>query len=158
MMDAQTQSTCPAKWPATDPPAAAVAIAPVRVRWPAAHRRLAWLLVAAWIVNLFDLGLTMLAWRQNLMVELNPLAAQVLPHGPAAIVAYKLVLLLVGTASLWYCRRHWATEPAVWAYVLLCIGLSFWWRSVVNEMHVCWAELHGPNRGRFVAPEAPPEH
>lgn len=156
-MEAQTPESCPPKWPAAGLPAAAAVAASPRLRWPAGYRRLAWLLVAAWIINLFDLSLTILAWRENMMVELNPLAAKVLPHGPAAIVAYKLGLLLIGTLALWYCRSHWATEPAVWMYVLLCIGLSFWWHRVVNEMHMTWAELHSPARTQQIPLPAPSE-
>ena len=129
--------------------------AAIPARRPARDRRLLWLLLAAWIINLFDLFLTVFAWRQNLMVELNPLAAKVLPHGTAAIVIYKLSLLAIGTACLWYCRRHWATEPAVWAYVILCIGLSFWWHRMVNEMHMSWAEYGTPVHVQPVIPETP---
>lgn len=152
-MDTRIQDNCPLSCPTAETPAIPAAHAPVRGRWPATDRRLAWLLLAAWIINLFDLGLTMFAWRQNLMVELNPLAARVLPHGTTAIVAYKLGLLIIGTATLWYCRRHWATEPAVWIYVILCIALSFWWHKLVNDLHLSWAELGPPARQQPLPPD-----
>jgi hypothetical protein len=109
-------------------------------------RRLLWLLLTVWVMNLFDLILTLTAWQQNFMVELNPLAAKILPHGTAAIVIYKLSLLGLGTAVLWHCRNHWATEPVVWAYVILCLGLSLWWHKLMKDLNYSWAEYHPPAR------------
>ena len=153
-MDASDQHNLASGWQ-PQLPAVPAAVAPARTRRPAGDRRLAYLLLVAWIINLFDLCLTVLAWRQHLMVELNPLAAKVLPHGTAAIIIYKIGLLVIGTTALWYCRRHWATEPAVWAYVILCIGLSFWWHSLVNEMHLSWAEFNPPAHLQPLPPEIP---
>jgi hypothetical protein len=87
------------------------------------------------------------------MVELNPLAAKILPHGTLAIVAFKIGLVFLGTASLWYCRRHWAAEPAIWAYVIICFALSLWWHRLINEMHVSWAEFSAPVSTQPLIPE-----
>lgn len=138
-------------------PAAAVAsmalLPPARLH--ARARRLFYLLLGAWIINLFDLGLTLVAEQQNLLVEMNPFAARVLPHGPVAVIVYKFVMLTIGTAALWYCRSHWATEPAVWVYVGLCVGLSFWWRHVLKEAEPVWmmantADKILPNGAQFI--------
>ena len=130
---------------------ASTRIAPLRWR----ERRLFYLLLSAWVINAFDLALTLLAYQQNLLVELNPLAARVLPHGTAAVVIYKCTMLFIGTGVLWYCRRHWATEPAVWAYLVLCVGLSFWWHRLLHEAEPIWmiantAEKVLPEQGAYI--------
>jgi hypothetical protein len=108
----------------------------------ARERRLFWLLLAAWIINLFDLGLTLLAAEQRILVELNPVAAQVLLHGPLAVAVYKFALMVFGTAFLWHCRRHAWTEPLVWCYVLLCVALSFRWNTLYREAQPSWVQAN----------------
>ncbi len=105
-------------------------------------RRLAWLLIAIWIVHLFDLGFTLMAREHQFLVEMNPLAALLVPHGPAAIVLYKVALLLVGTAALWYARRSPLSEPATWVYVSLCVLLAMWWYRVYDGVNREWTSFH----------------
>ncbi|MEP0842758.1 MAG: hypothetical protein HRF43_08605, partial [Phycisphaerae bacterium] len=136
-MDARRQSPGPVPaCPSAQMPRRGWYVCGPRLR--ARSRRLFYLLLGAWIINLFDLCLTLLAEQQNMLVEMNPLAARVIPHGPLAVVVYKFAMLSIGTGVLWYCRRHWVTEPAVWMYVFLCIGLSFWWRRVLAEAEPVW--------------------
>lgn len=107
-------------------------------------RRLFWLLVMAWLLNLMDLSYTLLAHKHDLLHELNPLAASVLPYGPLALVAYKVGFLLLGTTILWICRQHRLTEGCLWAYTALCLGLAFWWQRVVAEAAPILAPEHLP--------------
>ncbi len=156
-MELPTQRKGPAGWRTVPKPATPATALPVDARRRARGRRLFWLLLAVWIINLFDLGLTLLAYQQNLMVELNPLAAKVLPHGTAALVAYKLGLLGLGTVALWYCRHHWVTEPAVWGYVVVCVCLSFWWHKLMIDIHHSWADIASPARA-LAEPPPPPRN
>lgn len=159
-MNAPSQADCRVGgWSAstTPRPGQPAPLSPERLR--ARERRMIWLLMMAWIINLFDLGLTLFAWQQNFLTELNPIAARVLPHGTAATVAYKCGLLIVGTSVLWFCRRHPVTEPTVWGYVILCVGLSLWWHKVVHEAQPAWVEANTaarliPNE-TFILPPLP---
>ena len=92
-----------------------------------------YLLLAAWIVNLFDLGFTLLAQEQGLLVELNPVAARVIPHGAVAAAAYKLALLSFGTMILWLCRDLAIAERSAWVYAIVCVALAFQWHLVYKH-------------------------
>lgn len=107
-------------------------------------KRLFWLLVMAWLLNLMDLGYTLLAHQHDLLHELNPLAATILPYGPLALIAYKVGFLLLGTVILWICREHWLTEGCLWAYTAVCMALAFWWQRVVAEAAPVIAPEHLP--------------
>ena len=100
--------------------------------------RLLWLLLGMWVIHLFDLGFTLLAREQGLLVELNPLAARLLPYGDGGITAYKLFLLVIGTYILWSQRRLPTTEKIAWAYAIVCVGLSLWWHLLYSEAEPTW--------------------
>src|SRR5262245_1992976 len=84
------------------------------------ERRLLLLLLGIWVINLFDLGFTLVAVEQRLMTELNPLANAVMAFGTWAVVAYKLLLLAAGSGVLWWQRRRLLTELALWGYAVIC--------------------------------------
>jgi len=133
-------TSCPALG-STQPPPAYAGRPTVLSAAPAASdssrtRRLVWLLVAAWMINLFDLVFTLMAHQQGLLTELNPLAAWVIPYGPAALAAYKITLLGLGTALLWSGRRLPMAEQGTWLYVLVCVVLSLHWYQLYREVDV----------------------
>ena len=103
-------------------------------------RRLLLLLLGVWLVNLFDLGFTLVASEQRLMTELNPLASRVMGWGTAAIIAYKLLLLTLGSAILWWQRRRLLTELALWAYAGICVGLALHWQNIYHVADPMWIE------------------
>jgi hypothetical protein len=95
---------------------------------PAARSRRIWLLLAAvWLMNTFDLGFTLHAHNHGLLVEQNPVALAVLPHGPAALVLFKVALVGFSTAVLAYNRRELLVECAVWAAAAAYVGVSLRW-------------------------------
>lgn len=102
------------------------------------RRRLFWLLVGIWIINLFDLGFTLLLYEQRVLIEMNPLAARILPLGAGALAAYKLTLLTFGTGMLWQCRRCGFAEWCAWAYALICVGLSLRWHQIYLDAQPGW--------------------
>lgn len=107
----------------------------------ARQRRLFWLLTAAWLVNVFDLFFTQMAYNQSMLVEMNPVAAMILPYGPLVTALYKFTLLIVGTSILWWYRRHGLAEAAAWAYALVCVFLCFWWHRFNVEIIPVWTCL-----------------
>ena len=109
-------------------------------REQARDRRLLWLLIGVWIVNLFDLCFTLLAVEQRILVELNPVAARLLAYGPGVLTLYKFSLLSVGTAILWRCRRHRLSETAAWVVAILCVALALIWYKLYLDAQPQWVE------------------
>ena len=105
------------------------------------ERRLFWLLFASWIVNVVDLALSAVAMEHQVLVEMNPLAAMIVPHGVAAIAVYKFTLLIIGTTIFWACRTQPITERCAWAYAAVCVALSLWWHHVYATLGPMWITL-----------------
>ena len=105
------------------------------------QRRVFWLLTGAWLINVFDLFFTQIAYNQSMLVEMNPLAAMVLPYGPLATAVYKFALLIVGTSILWWYRHHSLAEVATWAYAIVCVFLCFWWHHFNEQIIPLWTNL-----------------
>jgi hypothetical protein len=108
---------------------------------PARQRRMFCLLAVAWLINVFDLFLTQMAYNHSMLVEMNPVAALVLPYGPLATAVYKFALLIIGTSILWWYRGHALAEAASWSYALVCVFLCFWWHHFNAEIIPLWAQL-----------------
>ena len=93
------------------------------------------LIGALWLVNLFDVNLTILAHRQGLLHEVNPLALRVLSLGPVALLVYKIVLVAIGTGTLWLVRRQWLAEVAAWGMLATYVFVAIHWGECY-EMYV----------------------
>ncbi len=83
---------------------------------------------AIWIINLLDLGYTLLESLHRGFVEMNPLAAGLIAESPTALVAYKLVLLLISSTILLTYSRHRVAELGCWFLlaVYLCVAVCWW--------------------------------
>jgi hypothetical protein len=79
------------------------------------------------VINLFDLAFTLLAARQQVLFEVNPLAVPFFQLGPAAVIGYKLTMLSIGTAIFWALRRHPLVEYASWGITFCCVALALLW-------------------------------
>jgi hypothetical protein len=110
----------------------------------ARERRVFWLILVAWIANIFDLFFTLIVHEHRLLTELNPLAALVIPYGTAAIVLYKMTMLSIGTSIFWQFRRHPLTERCAWGYAAVCLALSIWWHALYSDLAPVWVTLTGP--------------
>lgn len=104
------------------------------------ENRMLYLLIAVWIINLFDLGLTLIARQQRLLTELNPLAVHVFAWGPVAVAVYKMALLAAGTAILWWQRRRPMAELALCGYAVICLGLAVHWYRLYHTAEPLWVE------------------
>jgi hypothetical protein len=106
------------------------------------ERRLLLLLLFVWTVNMFDLGFTLLAHEQRLLVELNPLARGLFAYGSGAVMVYKLSLLVFGSLVLWRFRRHPSAEAAAWVVAGSCVLLALLWHSLYQDAEPFWVEVN----------------
>ncbi len=112
-------------------------------------RRFAWLLIGVWVVNCFDLELTLLAAQQRMLSELNPVVGRLLPFGPKALTCYKFALLGFGSLVLWRYRWHRMATVALWIVAIACVGLSLAWYQLYFGAEPTWG---GINTAWIVSP------
>jgi hypothetical protein len=84
------------------------------------------------LLGLFDLACTLIAERSGGFWEINPLAAQLI-QSPAALVAFKIPLLVGSAAILLSLRRYHGAQIASWWLCLVCTVLTFRW-ATYNSM------------------------
>ncbi|HPD31487.1 MAG TPA: DUF5658 family protein [Phycisphaerae bacterium] len=105
-------------------------------------RRFIWLLIGVWIVNCFDLELTLLAAHQRMLWELNPVVGRVLPFGPKGLTCYKFALLGFGSLVLWRYRRYRVAVVALWIVAIACVGLSLVWYQLYFGAEPTWGGIN----------------
>lgn len=87
-----------------------------------------WLWMAAlWIMNGFDLTLTLHAHEQGLLTEENPLAQAALTLGPTAVSTFKIGLVGFGSLILLVHRRRRLVEYLAWVAVVAYLAVSIRW-------------------------------
>jgi hypothetical protein len=91
-----------------------------------AHRILL-VLAGIWVLNLFDLGYTLHQSQARHFTEMNPVAARLLNQPPLVLCAYKLSLLITGTAILVWLRRHAVAELACWLLLSCYFYVAIRW-------------------------------
>lgn len=98
--------------------------------WIVAARshRVVCLLAGLWLINLFDLILTLLAHRGGMLQEVNPLAEFLLRHGPGAVCLYKVGLVAVGSGILFYYRRRLLAELTASTLLLVYALVAVQWK------------------------------
>lgn len=98
--------------------------------WGVASRshRVLCFLAGLWIINIFDLVLTLMADRQGLLHEANPLAAFVLARGPGAVCFYKAVLVAGGSAILIRYRRRLLAEFTAASLLVIYAMVAVRWK------------------------------
>ncbi len=100
------------------------------VHWVADARshRVICLVAGIWLLNAFDLMLTVLAHQQGLLQEENPIARHLLRLGVPSIVLFKIGLVLIGSYPLLRFRTARVTELGTLvilvAYALLAVHWS----------------------------------
>lgn len=100
--------------------------------WVAESRshRVICLLVGIWILNAFDLALTLLANQHGLLHEENPLARELLRHGPLSVGLYKLGMVLLGSYPLLRFRSARITELGALVVLIAYATLAMHWSAV----------------------------
>ena len=96
--------------------------------WLTRPRRILLVLGAVWVINVFDLGYTLLESMRKDFVEVNPVAAQLVGTSPSELILYKTALVVTGSVILLVHRRHRIAELGCWfllgAYLFVAIR---WW-------------------------------
>ncbi len=94
----------------------------------ARSHRVICLVAGIWLLNAFDLMLTLLAQEQGLLHEENPFGRHMLGYGTESIVLFKIGLVLIGSFPLLRFRTARITELAAFliliAYALLAVHWS----------------------------------
>lgn len=93
-----------------------------------AHRVIC-LVAAIWLLNAFDLALTILAQKQGVLHEGNPLAREFLQQGPLILACYKIGLVLIGSYPLLRFRRARITELGALAVLVAYATLAIHWST-----------------------------
>lgn len=86
------------------------------------------LVIGIWILNAFDLVLTILSHEQGLLQEGNPIARWILSLGTPSVVLFKIGLVMIGSYPLLRFRAARITELGTLvilvAYALLAVHWS----------------------------------
>ena len=100
------------------------------IAWATASRshRVICVLAGLWLINLFDLILTMLAHSQGVLDESNPVARFILPLGPTALATFKILLVGGSSAVLIRYRRRLISEATAAGMFLVYAGVAVRWR------------------------------
>ena len=99
------------------------------------------LVMAIWMLNGFDLAMTVLAHQQGLLHEQNPVARGLLQGGTAPLMLFKLGLVLIGTYPLLRFRRVRIAELGALVVLVAYAMVSVRW-STCYEVYTLTAS-HG---------------
>ncbi|MCK4659439.1 MAG: hypothetical protein KAV82_07945 [Phycisphaerae bacterium] len=91
------------------------------------HRVLCFL-AGLWTINIFDLALTLIAYRQGLLHETNPIALTILERGPEAVCLFKCVLVAIGSVILFHYRRRLLAEFTAAGLLLIYTLVAVQWK------------------------------
>jgi hypothetical protein len=95
----------------------------------ARSHRVICLVLGIWLLNAFDLILTVLAHQLGVLVEQNPLAQRVLDLGTPSIVLFKVGCVLIGTYPLLRFRKARITELGSYVILFAYALLAVHWRE-----------------------------
>lgn len=109
-----------------------------------AHRVIC-LVVGIWILNAFDLSLTILAHNLGVLYEENPIAVGFLRDGTFAIMLFKIGLVLLGTYPFLRFRRTRIAELGSLVVMIVYAFLAVRW-SACYELYT-----YSINSGYFIA-------
>ncbi len=95
-------------------------------------RRVVILVVALWLINLADLGLTLCARDIGGFHEINPIARPLI-GSTGALIVFKLSLVSTSSLIMLTYRRHLWTELGCWMLLSVYTGLSFVWMQYYSH-------------------------
>ena len=105
-----------------------------RFRWLTRPRRILLLLGAVWVLNVFDLGYTVLEATRHSFVEMNPVAAPLLAAPTYVLVIYKAALVAASSALLLVLRRHRVVEVGCWFLLAVYSCVAARWILYYNDL------------------------
>lgn len=99
------------------------------IQWVAEARshRVLCIVVCIWMLNGYDLILTLLSYELGLLHEQNPLARHLLELGTPSILLYKLGLVLIGSYPLLKFRRARIAELGALVILITYASLAVRW-------------------------------
>jgi len=106
----------------------------VRFRWLIRPRRILLGVAALWVLNVFDLGYTLLETSRSGFVELNPVAARLVGGPDRLLVLYKTALVGVGSVILLALRRHRLAEMTCWLLLAVYALVGIRWNVYYNHL------------------------
>ena len=86
------------------------------------------LLLGVWVINGFDVVLTLLAHFQGMLDETNPIARQLLLHSPYAVLGFKIVLVTFASYILLKLRTNLLSEIAAGGMLVIYTIVAIRWR------------------------------
>lgn len=101
-------------------------------------QRILLLLIGIWIMQYFDLSLTLFAQQHGMLGEQNPIARQALRLGVVGAIVYKYTLMTAGSIVLFWYRRLAICECLLWGVFLSFVALSIHWQMCVAIFDSCW--------------------
>ncbi len=92
-------------------------------------RRICLLVTAIWIMNAFDLFMTLHAYGHGLLTETNPIARYLLVQGPFALIMFKILFAGFGGCVLLWNRHHALAEYMTWLAAAANLSVAVRWMS-----------------------------
>jgi hypothetical protein len=118
--------------------AAAAFLHPARRTLHANSLRTASLLLLLALLNAVDLAYTLFAHNIGWLTEMNPLAESFLSQNLLpSLIAFKVLMVVAGSAMLWRLRRCAWAPAACWIVVTAYVSLAVLWYLWVRE--VTWS-------------------
>ncbi|MBI4718993.1 MAG: hypothetical protein HY763_14395 [Planctomycetes bacterium] len=101
------------------------------IHWAAESRshRVICLVAGIWLLNAFDLALTLLSHEQGLLHEENPFARYLLGLGPVTVLLYKVGLVLIGSYPLLKFRTARVAELGAMVILMVYATLAVHWST-----------------------------
>lgn len=101
-------------------------------------QRIILLLIGIWIMQYFDLNLTLIAQQHGMLGEQNPIARQALRFGVLGVTVYKFSLMTAASIVLYWYRRLAISEYLLWGVFFSFVALSLHWQICVAIFDSCW--------------------
>jgi hypothetical protein len=103
-------------------------------------KRVVYLLLGIWVLNAFDVALTIRAQADGMLYEQNPLARRILVMGAPAILLFKVALVASATYVLYTFRRFRCAEFATALILLAYVGVAFQWQLCYDMYEVACSD------------------
>ena len=106
-------------------------------------RRVVVLLAGIWLLNAFDLGLTVQAQADGVLHEGNPIARALLAWGAGALLAFKGTIVVGTSLVLFRYRRRFCAELATTIVAVVYVLVAVQWKMCYEVYDI--ASAHSPD-------------